>query len=79
VVAARFMSGLLGRSQRGVDSHISALGDHQPESGRGPACRRRWMAQRAGRRNLFGNNPDLDIRHHIFRREFAILILRIHP
>jgi hypothetical protein len=37
------------------------------------------MAQRAGRRNLLGNNPDLDIRHHIFRREFAIMILRIHP
>jgi hypothetical protein len=73
------MSGLPGRRQRGVDSHISALGDHQPEIGRGPACARRWMAQRAGRRNLLGNNPDLDTRHHIFRREFAIMILRIHP
>jgi hypothetical protein len=29
--------------------------------------------------NLLGNNPDLDTRHHIFRREFAIMILRIHP
>jgi hypothetical protein len=33
----------------------------------------------AGRLNLLGNDPDLDIRHHIFRREFAIMILRIHP
>jgi hypothetical protein len=46
VLTARFMSGLLGRGRRGADSHISALGGYQPESGRNPACTRLQKAQR---------------------------------
>ncbi len=74
VVTARFMSPpRRRRGPRGAGSHISAGGDHRPESGRRSALRHAG-ARCSGRPNLAPSEtiPDLDIRSHVFSREFAI-------